>query len=468
MKKYSWIFALILALTMAFVFAACGGDDDEDTKDGENGDGTTGGTSDAAVSNLTIGGLLPVKGAAAVTTVSGDTQYSGTVAWKATTGGAALSGNFAPATAYTATITLTAKSGFTFAGVAANAFAVTGSATKSNPAGSGKTLVVTATFPATEADVAGEPQFFIDAVGLKTGIEGQNKATFDSETGIIDCTDVSGSKLIVVDVPATSATGTKMIIVNYACYLVSGEAKITLKNGAWGDPENCTGSGGTVNFEGLSIYQTLSTTAIGTLLLPEAMYANGKEKISFQVNGDTNAYKLKLISVTMTEVTKALEITFSQSWSGLDLMNSFFDFQENDNIEANGKIITVAGATPEFIFNDKPGAWGVVLYQKTGAVTGTEWDFNKPLTSQMITNIKAANPSGIRIQGNNVTADTLVAVIGQIKITRGEEVILDLVEHLDAFDFGDDDADLIIPESMGFQKAGDITVKVVAVPVKEE
>jgi len=56
------------------------------------------------------------------------------------------SGSFAATTQYTATITLTAKSGYTLQGVSANFFTVVGATTVSNSANSG---VVTAVFPAT-------------------------------------------------------------------------------------------------------------------------------------------------------------------------------------------------------------------------------------------------------------------------------------------------------------------------------
>jgi hypothetical protein len=45
MKKYSWVLALLLALTMAFVFIGCGGGDSDDS--GDTGDtGGSGGTGD--------------------------------------------------------------------------------------------------------------------------------------------------------------------------------------------------------------------------------------------------------------------------------------------------------------------------------------------------------------------------------------------------------------------------------------
>ncbi|MDR2595764.1 MAG: hypothetical protein LBC76_00445 [Treponema sp.] len=86
----------------------------------------------------------PVAGVSPVNNFT-STQYNGNVVWSPT-----VSGTFAAGTTYTATITLTVNSGYTFQGVAANAFNVTG-ATSSNAANSG---VITADFSKTADTVA--------------------------------------------------------------------------------------------------------------------------------------------------------------------------------------------------------------------------------------------------------------------------------------------------------------------------
>jgi len=97
--------------------------------------------SDTIVTNLAISGVTaPATGASPVTSVD-SAQYSGSVAWSP-----AVTGTFNGATAYTATITLTAKAGYTLVGVAANSFTVAGANSVGNAADSG---VVTAVFPAT-------------------------------------------------------------------------------------------------------------------------------------------------------------------------------------------------------------------------------------------------------------------------------------------------------------------------------
>ena len=84
----------------------------------------------------------PVTGATPVTTITGTNQYTGTIAWSGSPA------TFAASTPYTATITLTPKTGFTLTGIAANFFTVSG-ATATNAV---NPVTVSAVFPATAAD----------------------------------------------------------------------------------------------------------------------------------------------------------------------------------------------------------------------------------------------------------------------------------------------------------------------------
>ena len=90
------------------------------------------------------GVTAPVTGATPKTTITATTQYTGTVTWSPT------ATRFAAGTIYTATITLTAKTGYTLTGVAANFFTVAGATSDTNPANSG---VVTAVFPVTATTI---------------------------------------------------------------------------------------------------------------------------------------------------------------------------------------------------------------------------------------------------------------------------------------------------------------------------
>ena len=100
-------------------------------------------TTNAVINTAAIAGVTaPVTGATPVTSVSG-TGYTGIVTWSGSPT------TFAAATAYTATVTLTAASGYTLTGVAANFFTVSG-ATTTNAINTG---VVGAVFPATTNDL---------------------------------------------------------------------------------------------------------------------------------------------------------------------------------------------------------------------------------------------------------------------------------------------------------------------------
>jgi hypothetical protein len=92
----------------------------------------------AAIDGVTV----PVTGATPVNRISENSQYSGTVTWNGSPSA------FAANTQYTATITLTAKTGFTLQGVRANFFTVAEATSVSNSANSG---VITAVFPKTGA-----------------------------------------------------------------------------------------------------------------------------------------------------------------------------------------------------------------------------------------------------------------------------------------------------------------------------
>ena len=99
-------------------------------------------TSLTTVGNFAIAGVTaPVAGATPVSTITETPEYTGTVTWSP-----AASPTFSYSQVYTATITLAAKSGYTFGGVAADTFTVTGATTVHNLVNAG---VVTATFPAT-------------------------------------------------------------------------------------------------------------------------------------------------------------------------------------------------------------------------------------------------------------------------------------------------------------------------------
>jgi len=114
---------------------------------GASGGGSGGGPT--VINIATIQGItIPVKDGTPVTTIIENEQYSGTVAWNTNQYADIDVTTFAAATAYTATITLTPKSGYTLQGIAANFFTVNGAISVNNEANSG---IITADFPSTDA-----------------------------------------------------------------------------------------------------------------------------------------------------------------------------------------------------------------------------------------------------------------------------------------------------------------------------
>jgi hypothetical protein len=70
------------------------------------------------------GVVAPIAGATPVESITPTAQYTGTIAWSDLNG--PLAGNFQPSTIYKATITLSAKTGYTFNSLAQNFFSVAG------------------------------------------------------------------------------------------------------------------------------------------------------------------------------------------------------------------------------------------------------------------------------------------------------------------------------------------------------
>ena len=161
----------------------------------------------AAIAGVTA----PVTGETPVSATTAGTGYTGAVTWASS--GAALSGTFAAATAYTATITLTPTSGYTLTGVAANSFSVTGATSVTNSANSG---VITAVFAATGAGAASKVAITRASVGTarrsafttqpQITIQDSSGNTVTSSTALVTATVSSGGTLVGT-VTATASSG---------------------------------------------------------------------------------------------------------------------------------------------------------------------------------------------------------------------------------------------------------------------
>ncbi len=127
------------------------------------------------------GVTAPVVGASPVTAITETDQYTGTVAWSPS-----VASTFLGLQDYTATITLTAKSGYTLNGVASDFFTVTGTTGDTNLINSGE---ITATFPATAVGIInlGEIQGVTAPVACVTPIASINET--DQYMGTVTWSD---------------------------------------------------------------------------------------------------------------------------------------------------------------------------------------------------------------------------------------------------------------------------------------
>jgi hypothetical protein len=170
------------------------------TISGNNGGSGDGGkTADTVINIASIAGLTPPSlGEIPVSVIKETAQYTGTVSWD---GGWSWSSRFGGNKAYTATISLTAKSGYTVSGVTANFFTVAGATTVSNNADSGVVKVV---FPATASVSVGD-----SALGGKVGYilqSGDTGYVAGEQRGLIAATADQSSMGIIWAVAAYQST----------------------------------------------------------------------------------------------------------------------------------------------------------------------------------------------------------------------------------------------------------------------
>jgi len=143
---------------------------------------------------------------------------------------------------------------------------------------------------------AAAPDYFTNATGNFSGltVSGQGDKTPDIDTTncIIDMSVGGGSALFIID-GITGAAG-KTIKISYVVWVISGSADITLKDGGWSSIKQPNGEGG------CNWYPTLNaTSAGGTLELPASWYNDPVTKISFQRNGDTKLFQIKITGIVI-------------------------------------------------------------------------------------------------------------------------------------------------------------------------
>ena len=239
---------------------------------------------DVAVDIAAIAGItVPATGGTPVAAITETTQFTGAVAWK-NAAGTAVGAAFEDGVVYTATITLTAKEGFTFEGVAADFFTVAGATTVTNAANSG---VVTAIFPAAAESTilvinAPTPQTFGTASGNVT-ITGKSVHVTTSND------DGCG---FYYELPANWETY-ETIEVTYNATITTAPAKVSVKKGAnsWTDTSPASyksieaGTGKTFSWD---------TSAFTGMTTPG---------ISFQINNGASADNTQDWTFEATKIT---------------------------------------------------------------------------------------------------------------------------------------------------------------------
>ena len=101
---------------------------------------------------------------------------------------------------------------------------------------------------------------------------------------------------------------------------------------------------------------------------------------------------------------KAVKITATAAWNGVDLQNPHFQFKAGDVVVAVVKVVSyTATGSAEILLNGKPGAWGP-LGANPAVAAGQIYTLNRTLSATDITNIAGSTPPAIRFQMNNVSA----------------------------------------------------------------
>ncbi len=159
----------------------------------------TGEEPDTVITQSAIAGVTaPVAGETPVSAVTETDQYTGTVTWSESPD------TFGYGTVYTATITLTAKDGYTLTGVDADFFTVEG-ATATNSADTG---VVTAVFPVTQEAVYESTATLANTTkSVAYGTTEANAiAALDTTVGVVGSSSENGTATISWTIASYSAT----------------------------------------------------------------------------------------------------------------------------------------------------------------------------------------------------------------------------------------------------------------------
>ncbi len=395
---------------------------------------------DQIITLLAIPGVVaPVRGAVPATTAIDTEQYTGTISWSP------ASNPFAASTVYTATIVLTAKAGWTLAGVAANSFTVAG-ATATNAVNSG---TVEAVFPATgvPADIdiifsnveqaggtsdsasttsliltfSADPTSLMEAnISLTGASKGALSGT--GTTRSLEISDISVGNGATVSVTVTSPagyaiTGSPQTVVVYkapsAITLLAISGVVAPVRGAAPattaiDTEQYTG---TISWSPASNPFAASTVYTATIVLTAkaGWTLAGVAANSFTVAGATatNAVNSGTVEAVfpITETIQPSEVE-NLAASRSDASTIVFSWIEPDDADFDHVVITRS-----------PGSSSEIIYPR-GSTSHVFSDMSQS-TSYTIT-IKAVDSAGNHSSGRSL--DTVVVILGDITLTLASAI----------------------------------------------
>jgi hypothetical protein len=315
----------IISMALVIIFSMAGCPTVEDDTGGPNTGTAPSGGGDAVITNKAIGGVTaPVQGATPVTAIAANDQYTGTVTWNHSPA------TFAYATDYTATITLTAKSGYTLQGVTANFFTVAG-ATASNAVNSG---VVTATFPPTADDPAllhfAGDLTISPSTGVTTGME-LTAAYNGTETGITWQWEKDGANVGANSNKHTpDAAGAYTVTISATGYNPKTSDPVTVAAAP-------TLTGITAVYNGTAAIDR--TTPIEDLkddLTVTAQYSNGasEEVTDYELEGALTITGPSVITVTWEGETTEFTVTAFALFTDIADMTAFLSSQDTNTAAA--------------------------------------------------------------------------------------------------------------------------------------
>ena len=267
------------------------------------------------------GVVLPVYDAIPVSTIAETAQYTGIVTWSPG------DNPFAATTIYTATITLTAKSGFTMTGIPAGFFTVAGATSVSNSADSG---TVTAVFP-----VTGSPSDI--NVAFQSVVQTGGASGTATTTALTLTFDIDPTALTVDDITVTGAT--KGALSGSGTTRTLSISNISVANGETVSVTISSPSGYAISGSPKTaiVYKNNPVTAV---IFQSAVQAGGASGTA-TTTGLTLTFDVDPATLTADNITVTGAIKGTLSGSGTTRMLSISDISV-----ANGETVSVAISSP--------------------------------------------------------------------------------------------------------------------------